>query len=84
MASIKLTEEQVDKISKLEMSINHWSIEHSKLTVQLRRMVDALDTLYESRRKELDGLLREHGNDPNKVNSAYVDNEGNLVFNIEA
>lgn len=84
MVSIKLTEEQADKISKLEMSINHWSIEHAKLSVQLRRMVDALDTLYESRRKELDDLLRASGKDPNKVKSAYVDNEGNLVFDIEA
>lgn len=84
MASIKLTDSQAEKVQKIEMSINHWSIEHSKLSVQIKRMVDAIDTLYETRKRELDHLLTESGQDPKLVKIVYIDNENNLVYELES
>ena len=83
MASVKLNEEQAEKIHKLEMSINHWSIEQAKLSVQVKRMVDAIDTLYETRKRELDSVLSQSEVDVKRVKVAYVDNENNLVYELE-
>ena len=84
MPNIKLADDKAEKVQKIEMSINHWSIEHAKLSVQAKRMVDAIDTLYETRKRELDHLLTEAGQDPKLVKVVYIDNENNLVFELES
>lgn len=84
MIEISLNSEVIDKLKKMEHSIEHWSIEHTKLSIQIRRMVEVVDTLYDARKREIDQCIKAAGHDPAKVKDIRINENGKLVLELES
>jgi hypothetical protein len=64
---IPLSAESLDQMTHYDMSIGHWSQEHTKASLQIRSMLDNIDSLFQARQALLDRIISEAGVDPGRV-----------------
>jgi len=76
--------ETFEKLKSLEQSISFWSTEHAILALKAKKMLDGIDTIYESRQKLLDNMVSEAGFDPKKVEDITVDPAGKIEVKIKS
>jgi hypothetical protein len=53
--------QSVEQIQNFDRSIAHFSGEHTKLTLQLKNMIENIDALYQGRQAVLDKVITEAG-----------------------
>lgn len=79
----KLEPEDLKKMAQIDESIQQWSVEHAKMTLNLRRLESGLDSFFEARRQIANERMKAAGIDPNRVMQLNVlDEEGNCVVSM--
>ena len=81
--TLKLTPENLTKLSQYESSIAHWSNEHTVLLLKARKMLDGIDALYSSRQKVIDELLSESGIDAKTVSNVNITPNGDVHVELQ-
>ena len=74
----KLTEEELKQIAHIDVSIQHWSLQHADLSLQARSMLDNIATLGHARNQVMDRALEEAKIDPKSVQKVSIDKDGNV------
>lgn len=64
---IPLSAEALDQMTHYDMSIGHWSQEHTKATLQIKSMLDNIESLFQARQALLDRIIADSGVDPARV-----------------
>lgn len=81
---LKLSDENLAKLSQYESSIAHWSNEHTTMLLKARKLLDAIDSLYMSRQKIIDDLLAAHDIKPNDVSTVNVNPNGEIEVHLRS
>lgn len=80
---LKLSNEELQKITSYESSIAHWSSEHTVLTLKARKMLDGIDSLYQARQKTLDDFLKANDINPANVASMNLAPNGDITVDLK-
>lgn len=81
--TIKLSTEDLEKISQYESSISHWSTEHASLLLRARKMLEAVDSLYLARQKCVDDALLSNDIKSSDVESVHIAPNGELTVTLK-
>jgi hypothetical protein len=77
--TLKLSPEDVTKISQYEASIAHWSSEYTVLTLKAKKTLEGIDNLYMARQKALDDFLASNDIPANTVQSLNLGADGEIT-----
>ena len=75
----KIDQAELQKLGHLDVSIQHWSVEHAKLSLQQRAALETLDNLYRAREQLLFRAYKEAGIDPSTIIEARVMKDGTVT-----
>lgn len=79
----QLLPEDLERLSQLDASITQWSLEHTKMVLNMRRLESGLDTFFESRRQVTVDRMKALGIDTNRVMQVnVVDDDGHCVATL--
>lgn len=81
--TFKLSSEDLNKLTQYEASISHWSNEYTVLTLKSRKMLDAIDNLYQARQKSLDDFLKSQDVKLENVESVNVAPNGDVNVTLK-
>lgn len=82
--TIKLSAEELEKISQFESSISHWSTEHATLLLRAKKVLEAVDNLYLARQKTIDDSLAANDIKGSDVESVHISPNGELTVTMKA
>lgn len=69
---INLAESDLHQYQQIESSIEHWSIEHTKSALQTKRLLGAVESMYEGRMQHMNSIIKANGINPAHVHNVHV------------
>ena len=81
--NLKLSPEELNKITQFEASISHWSNEHVVLSLKAKKMLEAIDNLYMARQKVLDEFVKSNDMKANDIESISVSPNGDVAITLK-
>jgi len=72
------TPEQFDQMLQLEKSIQHWSLEQSKMALQIKGMLENIEGLYMARQNLLADAYQAAGIQPGSVVQSRISKDGTI------
>jgi hypothetical protein len=74
----KLTADEMKHLTQLDMSIQHWSIQHTQMALQAREMLENIAGLNQARNQAMDRALMEAQIDPKSIKQIQVAADGTI------
>jgi hypothetical protein len=74
----KLTEEELKQVAHIDVSVQHWSLQHTELSLQARSMLENIASLGMARNQILNKAFKEADIDPETVQKVNIDKDGNI------
>ena len=74
----KLTEEELKQVAHIDVSVQHWSLQHTELSLQVRSMLENISALGMARNQVLERALKEANIDPKTIQKVNIDKDGNV------
>ena len=81
--NLKLSPDELQKITNYEASISHWSSEYTVITLKARKMLEGIDSLYQARQKTLDDFLKANDINPAEVSNMNLGPNGEVTIELK-
>jgi hypothetical protein len=81
--SIKLEQEVLDKLSRLDASIHKQSVDYGQISIRSQQVLAGIHALYEARKQIMDVEFKKNNIDPETVTVAQVTQSGDVFIQIE-
>jgi hypothetical protein len=81
--TLKLSDEDLNKLTQYESSIAHWANEHTVLVLKAKKMLEGIDNLYVARQKMLDEFIKASDIKPSEVESLSVAPNGEVTVVVK-
>ena len=75
----KLSAEDLKQIAHIEVSIQHWSMEHTNLSMQAYSMLENIHSLHEARTQILEKAYKEAGIDSRTIQQPIKINKDGII-----
>ncbi len=82
LKKFKLSLDELKKFVDLDLSIQHWSLEHSKKALEALNVLSGLETLYVSRKNFLNECCKNAGVSIDDVLRTQVSPEGDVTLQL--
>jgi hypothetical protein len=82
--TLKLSSEELNRLTQFEASIAHWSNEYTVLTLKSKKMLEGVDNLYVSRQKLLDDFIKSNDIKASDIESLNVSPNGDVVIELKS
>lgn len=80
LKKFKLSQDELKKFVDLDLSIQHWSLEHSKKALEALNILSGLETLYVSRKNFLNECCKNAGVSIDDIQRTQVSPEGDVTI----
>ncbi len=79
VSQFKLTADDIAHVGKIEASIQHWSIQHTRLAIETRAAENQVTGLYEARRQFIMKKAKDSGVDDRLIDQINVAPDGSVT-----
>lgn len=70
-----LSDQELQQYVQIEQSIEHWSKEHTKSAIQTKRLLSAVESMFEGRMQLMNGAMKTQGFNPAHVHQVHVNTD---------
>lgn len=81
--NLKLSPDDLAKLTQYEASISHWSNEYTVLILKSKKALEGIDSLYQARQKLIDELLKSNDINLTIVDGVDVSPNGDVTVSIK-
>lgn len=80
--TVKLGESTLNQFKQILASIQHWSNQHTRASIEVANLLQTVATLYDAKKALLDKAISDGGVDTTKVQQIHVNEDGSLAVTI--
>ncbi len=76
---ITLSESELQQYRQIDDSIIHWSVKHTDMVLASKRLLGAVESMYEGRLQLINNVMKAEGINPVHVHGAHINKEDGTV-----